>query len=370
MTMHKLRLTKPDGRALTLYARQPFDVPPSVPSPGGEPGREAHLRWHPLLREWVVYATHRQHRTFAPSGGDDPLAVTTDPARPTELPAGAWEAAVFENLFPALTHAAPAPPVEIVATQAARGACEVVVFTQDASTSLGALPLERVRLIVDVWADRTAELGRHADVSYVFPFENRGAEVGVTLHHPHGQIYAFPFVPPVAVRELGAQRSYLERTGRGLMADHLQAELEDGRRMVYAGEHAVAFVPVCARYPYEVWIAPRRAVALLPELGPDERLDLARALKTVLLKYDGLWGRPFPYLMVLHQGPTDGLPHPEAHVHLELYPAYRMPGRLKYAASTEMGAGFFSADATPEEKARELQAVSVSIEGAGDARRP
>jgi UDPglucose--hexose-1-phosphate uridylyltransferase len=360
--MHRQRLTKPDGRPLILYARAPFPEAARAPAPPIERGREAHLRWHPLLREWVVYATHRQNRTFLPGPDDDPLAVTTDPARPTELPPGPWEVAVFENLFPAFTELAPPPPgPTIVETRAARGVCEVVVFTQDAATSLGALPLERVRLIVDVWADRTEELGGRADVEYVFPFENRGAEVGVTLHHPHGQIYGYPFIPPVAARELAAQKAHRDRTGRGLLDAHIQAEVQDGRRLLYAGPDAVAFVPVCARYPYEVWIAPRRPAPLLTDLDAGERADLARALKTVLMKYDGLWQRPFPYLLVLHQAPTDGQDHPEAHVHVELYPPYRMPGRLKYAAATEMGAGVFSVDAYPEDKARELQDVRVDV---------
>src|SRR5690606_19145073 len=132
----------------------------------------------------------------------------TDPAVPTELPAGPWEAAVFENLFPTLSGRAGPPPPSIVETRPGHGACEVVVFTQDPSTSLGRLPLDRVALVLDVWADRCEELGRRDDVAYVFPFENRGVEVGVTLHHPHGQIYAYPFVPPVAARELEQQAAF------------------------------------------------------------------------------------------------------------------------------------------------------------------
>ena len=140
-----------------------------------------------------------------------------------------------------------------------------------------------------------------------FPFENRGVEVGVTLHHPHGQIYAYPFVPPIAARELFEQRRYFDAHGRGLLEDHLRAEERDGpQRFVYAGSDVVALVPVCARYPYEVWVAPRRGAPSLAALTQEERADFARALKTVLLKYDGLWKRPFPYIMVFHQAPTDG----------------------------------------------------------------
>ena len=132
--------------------------------------------------------------------------------------------------------------------------------------------------------------------------------------------------------------------------------------MLYEGAHAVAFVPVCARYPYEVWIAPIEPVENFIQLTSEQRADLARALKTVLLKYDGLWQKPFPYIMVVHQAPTDGAPYPEAHLHVEFYPAYRMPNRLKYLAGSEAGAGVFTADTLPEDKARELQAVEVNLD--------
>jgi len=252
------------------------------------------------------------------------------------------------------------PPDTIVETRPGVGSCEVVVFTQDPQASLGRLSVDRLELIVDVWADRYVQLGARDDVAYVFPFENRGVEVGVTLHHPHGQIYGYPFVPPVADRELSLQRAFLEQHGRGLIQDLLARELEDdGRRVLYRGEHVLALVPVCARYPYEVWIAPLRAASSLAALTPSERRDFACALKTVLLKYDGLWQKPFPYIMAFHQAPTDGQPHPEAHVHVEFYPAYRMPNRLKYLAGSESGAGVFTADTLPEDTAAQLRAVEV-----------
>jgi UDPglucose--hexose-1-phosphate uridylyltransferase len=236
-----------------------------------------------------------------------------------------------------------------------------VVFTQDDTASLGTLPLWHLDLIFQVWAHRTSELGASQNVAYVFPFENRGVEVGVTLHHPHGQIYAYPFVPPVAARELAQQRAYLAEHGRGLLEEHLRAELQDGARILYHGDRVIAFVPACARYPYEVWIVPLARVPTLADLDAATRGDYARALKTVLLKYDGLWDRSFPYIMAFHQAPTDGEPHPEAHLHTELYPAYRMRGRLKYLAGSEIGAGVFTADTLPEEKAAELQAIEVEI---------
>jgi UDPglucose--hexose-1-phosphate uridylyltransferase len=139
-------------------------------------------------------------------------------------------------------------------------------------------------------------------------------------------------------------------------------ELADGHRIVYDGAHATAFMPICARYPYEVWVAPRRAAASFVELTSDERVDLARALKTVVMKYDALWYKPFPYILAFHQAPTDGASHPEAHLHAEFYPAYRMPGRLKYLAGSEVGAGVFTADSEPEYMAEQLQAIAVDVD--------
>ena len=361
--MYKKVLAKPDGRQLLLYGRAPIPEGLVAPSPSSAPYQpNSHLRWHPLRAEWIAYAQHRQNRTFLPPPEYNPLAVTTDPSSPTEVPAGRWEVAVFENLFPTLVGTSHDAPEIEVPTRPGLGACEVVVFTQDPQASLGTLSLGHLELLAEVWADRYVELGSREDVQYVFEFENRGVEVGVTLGHPHGQIYAYPFVPPIPERELSQQADYLARHGRGLLQDLVAREAADGRRVLYAGEAVVAFIPVFARYSYEVWIAPRRPVPSIAAFDDAERSDFARALKTVLLKYDGLWSRPFPYIMSMHQAPTDGLAHPEAHFHVEFYPAYRMPGRLKYLAGSEMGAGVFTADTLPEEKAAELQAVRVEIE--------
>jgi UDPglucose--hexose-1-phosphate uridylyltransferase len=360
--MDKHVLTKPDGRRLILYADEAWTCGDTAPSPSSE-RREpnSHLRWHPLRGEWIAYASHRQDRTFLPPAEYDPLAVTTDPSQPTELPSGPWEVAVFENLFPTLVATAHDAPEVGVPTRPGVGACEVVVFTQDPSSSLGMLPLRRLDLVARVWADRYTELGERPDVDYVFEFENRGVEVGVTLGHPHGQIYAYPFVPPVPARELRQQAGHLAAHGRGLLEQIVEAELDDGRRVLYRGEHVAAFIPVFARYSYEVWIATRRAAPSIAAFTDAERADFVRALKTVLMKYDGLWSTRFPYIMVFHQAPTDGRPHPEAHFHVEFYPAYRMRGRLKYLAGSEMGAGVFTADTLPEDKAKELQAIQVTL---------
>ncbi|MBW4419949.1 MAG: galactose-1-phosphate uridylyltransferase [Myxacorys californica WJT36-NPBG1] len=355
-------LLKPDGRKITLYSRRPIAPGLHAPSPGNEPIQaNPHLRWHPLRGEWVAYASHRQGRTFMPPPEYNPLAPTTNPEFPTELPQGQYDVAVFENRFPSLTVQAHDPPHLIVDTLPATGACEVVVFTQDPTKSLSVLELDHLELLLQVWGDRTRILGSYPQIQYVLPFENKGVEVGVTLHHPHGQIYAYPFVPPVPARMLAQQQQHYQQHQRGLLQDLIEKEIADNQRILYCDEAAIAFVPVCARYPYEVWIAPIQPVATLNDLSDEQRRSLAKALKTVTLKYDGLWNRSFPYLMAWYQAPTDEQPHPEFHLHAEFYPPYRTADRLKYLAGTELAAGMFANDALPEEKAKELQAIAIEF---------
>ena len=361
--MYAVDLAKPDGRALTLYGRQPLTAGLRAPSPFVTPlAAKPHMRFHPLRNEWVTYAAYRQDRTFLPPPEYNPFAVTREGASDTELPDGNWDIAVFDNRFPAFDPASRDAPALSIPTRPATGKCEVVVFAQDAHGSLGALPLDHIRLLIDVWADRTARLAGFDDIAYVLPFENRGAEVGVTLHHPHGQIYAYPVVPPVPANMLAVAQRYFAAHGRGVLENLIHDEIESADRVLYAGPHAVAFVPVCARYPFEVWIAPHARVARFTDLDGEQIDDLARAMKTVLLKYDGLWSRPFPYLMAWYQAPTDGEPHPEFHLHAEFYPPYRTQNKLKYLAGTEIAGGLFAMDALPEDKARELRAVNVVID--------
>jgi len=315
-----------------------------------------------LRNEWVTYAAYRQDRTFLPPPEYNPFAVTHSTENLTEVPEGDWDIAVFDNRFPALDLSAQGAPELSVPSRPATGKCEVVVFTQDPSSSLSALPLDHIELLIEVWGVRTQILGGRTEIKYVLPFENRGAEVGVTLHHPHGQIYAYPVVPPVPERMQTAAVEHYAAHGTGVLQDLIRDEIRGGSRILYLGHHAVAFVPVCARYPYEVWIAPIEPVESFAHLSAVQRKDLARAMKTVLLKYDALWNRPFPYLMAWYQAPTDGQRHPESHLHAEFYPPYRTPTKLKYLAGTELAAGLFAMDVLPEDKARELQAVSVKLE--------
>jgi UDPglucose--hexose-1-phosphate uridylyltransferase len=257
-----------------------------------------------------------------------------------------------------------------VLTAPAQGICEVIVFTQDPDSSLGELPLDRVKLILEVLAERTKTLGETqtedgTKIHYVLPFENRGVEQGVTLHHPHGQLYAYSFVPPMPALFLNSMKKHWDQQTSaqkiGLLERMIADEIADGRRMLMNEKNAVAFIPVCARYPYETWIAPKRPVQFLHDLKPDELHDLALVLKTMLQKFDLLWEKPFPYLLTLYQAPLDGKAYPEAHLHFQILPPLRTRDRLKYLAGTELGAGVFVNDSLPEEKAAELRNISMQV---------
>ena len=322
------------------------------------------LRWNPLLGEWVATATQRQERTFLPPKDYCPLCPTLPGGFSTEVPEADYDIAVFENRFPSLRKDPENPTVansELYPVKPAQGICEVVLYSPNHKSSLAQEPVEQIYKLVRVWTDRFRALSLLDFVKYVFIFENKGEAIGVTLHHPHGQIYAYPVLPPVPARMQELATQHYAKCGRGILQDMIEDERRDGRRIVYEGTDALAFVPVCARYPYEVWVAPIRPVQDFTALSSTQRADLARALKTVLLKYDGLWQRPFPYLMAWYQAPTDGQAHPESHLQAQFFPPYRTRDRLKYLAGTEIAAGFFAMDALPEDKARELQQVEVTL---------
>ncbi|MDE2125372.1 MAG: galactose-1-phosphate uridylyltransferase [Armatimonadetes bacterium] len=318
------------------------------------------LRWHPLLQEWVITATHRQERTFLPPKDYDPLAPTAPGGVPTEIPAPDYEIVVFENRFPSLRESPPEPAVcgsVLAPVRPADGACEVICYTPDYDAEFATLPVTRIRELVEVWAHRFHELGNRPGVRYVYIFENKGKEIGVTLQHPHGQIYAYPFVPPTPARELASARDYFQQTGGDLLGDLLKQELEDGRRIVTQNEHFAAVVPFYARYPYELHITPTAPRSAITEFTPAERAALAAILKEATLRLNLLWNRSMPYIMLMHQRPTDGESTPWYRFHVEIYPPYRTPRKLKYLAGSEAGAGAFINDTLPETTAAELRAV-------------
>ncbi len=318
------------------------------------------LRWNPILEEWVATATHRQDRTYKPPEGFCPLCPTRDAGFPTEVPAADYQIVVFENKFPSFRRAPGAPVVAGTRLQPvapSRGICEVVLYTDDHNATFADLSVDRIANLVDVWADRTDELGELSYVDYVLIFENKGDCVGVTLHHPHGQIYAFPFIPPRVAKELESSSNYMAAEGRCIFCDLLKEELADGRRIVAQNRDFAAFVPFFARYPYEVHVMPKQHRTSLPELDRSERRSLARILSTTTRGYDKLFDFSFPYIMVVHQKPTDGLWYDHYHLHLEFYPPHRTAAKLKYLAGSESGAGVFINDTLPEETALEMRAA-------------
>jgi UDPglucose--hexose-1-phosphate uridylyltransferase len=349
-----------------------------APAPGpGTSSADSALRWDPLLGEWVVVAAQRQDRTFLPPPDQCPLDPSV-PGRLTEIPAGSYDVVVFENRFPSLRGARagatpPAPPApltgasppgqldgspasEIAPQRPGYGRCEVVCFTSDHTASFASLAPRRVRTVVEAWADRTAELSAMPGIEQVYCFENRGEDIGVTLHHPHGQIYAFPFVTP-RTRQMAAQaQAHRARTGRNLFGDLVAAEQAAGTRIVARNEEWTAFVPPAARWPYEVLIFPARRVPDLAALQEPARASFGNLYLEVLRRFDRLFGAPAPYIAAWHQAPvSDQAARREFGLHLQVLTVRRAPGKLKYLAGTESGMAVWVNDIVPETAARRLR---------------
>lgn len=330
------------------------------------------LRRDPLTGEWIPMAAHRMNRTFLPPADANPLA----PAKPGaayqdgEIPAQDYDVVVFENRFPSLlaVPGVPDAPVQrddepLWTVRPAAGRCEVICFSADSTASLSTVSPTRMRTIVEAWAQRTEALHALPGIEQVFVFENRGKEIGVTLHHPHGQIYAFPYLTPRTTSMLAQARAHRERTGRLLGRDVLDAELAHGERIVLESEHWVAYVPFAARWPVEVHLAPRRDVPDLPALTDAEREDLATTYLTLLQRLDRFFvgpdgeAIPLPYISGWHQAPVrEG--REDSRLHLQLFSVLRAPGKLKYLAGVESGMGAWISDTTPERIATRLQELA------------
>ena len=318
------------------------------------------LRWNPFLREWVITATHRQDRTFLPPRDYCPLCPTKPGSPPTEIDRPDFDIAVFENRFPSLRPVPEEPAVDGTALMPVRpsiGACEVVVYTARHDGTLADASVEHIERLIAVWAHRTVELGAAPHAEYVFVFENKGEAIGVTLNHPHGQIYAYPFIPPLIEREAAAAHAHQADHGSCLWCRAQADELADGRRVVAQNDNWVAGVPFAAHWPYELHLVPRRHVGWLHELRVDERRELAAMLQSVMRGYDRLFGFSLPYIMAIHQRPTGGEKHGDYHLHIEFSPPHRTESKLKYLAGSETAAGAFINDTLPEETAASLRAV-------------
>jgi len=329
-------------------------------------------RWHPLREEWVVVAAHRQDR---PWQGE---RATISPPPIPEYVEGCYfcprnervggarnpdytSVFVFDNDHPCVGAAAPQVldrPPGIYRNSPAAGIARVVCYTPKHNLTLAELPVALITDLLRTWRDQYNELGARPEIRHVLTFENKGDVVGVSNPHPHGQIYATNFVFKTIETEAAVSRRHLDDYGRPLLQDIIRSEQEDGRRILFENPSALVFLPYFARYAYECYVAPKATHASLATMTPEELQDLAAALKDLLVRYDNLWQMSFPYVLTLHQAPTDGGDHSGFHFHIECHPPLRKPNLLKYLAGPEIGGGNFLSDTLPEAKAAELRAVS------------
>lgn len=366
-SLRKTVTTLADGRRLIYYDESDAAPPRTDRDPRTLPPvtSQSQLRFDVLTGEWITIAAHRMDRTYLPPAGASPLAPSR-PGRPaTEIPAADYDVVVFENRFPSLSVRAadldlpqyldgePLWPMK-----PGIGCCEVVCFTSDPHASFATVGHRRARTVIDVWADRTAELSSLPGVAQVFCFENRGREIGVTLTHPHGQIYAYPYLPPRTEAVLRRARLHRAATGANLFADVLDAERRARRRVVVAGERWTAFVPAAARWPLEVHLMPHRDVADFTELCEDERDELATIYLDLLGRVDRFFDGvdETPYVAAWHQAPL-GAERELGRLHLQLFSVMRAPHRLKYLAGSESGMGAWINDTTPEDIAARFREV-------------
>lgn len=326
-------------------------------------GIMAELRWNPLESRYVMVAGHRQNRPqmpqdwcpFCPGSGRVPEKYTVF---------------LYPNDFPALSVPPAVPTVETLGPYTvtpARGRCEVILYSSDHNGSMATLDETHLRALFQLWKERYLEVGALPDVKYVLEFENRGELIGVTMPHPHGQLYGFPFIPPRMERELEASESHFRSTGRNLFADILNAECSDGRRIVFKRGVWTAFVPFCADFPFEIHVYPNLDVASLADVDNATGYDLLLTLRQINRLYDCLYDFPLPFMMAIHQNPTDGFDRRAwFRMHVKFYPLHRSRDKIKYCASCETDAFAHCNPTYPEEKAEDLrQALQRSDERFG-----
>jgi UDPglucose--hexose-1-phosphate uridylyltransferase len=275
-----------------------------------------------------------------------------------EIPETGWTVLSLPNRYPALVANPPLPDEEsgrLYYSEPSKGSCEVIIYTPQHNASLAKLSVEHLKLVIELWTQRFNDLGDKDYVKYVLIFENKGRMIGVTLDHPHGQIYAFPFIPPVIKTELSSSKQYWKLNKTCLFCRIIEKEKKDKRRLICENESFVCFLPFFARWPYGVHIYPKRHVQALTDLTAKEKERFALILKEVLTKFDNLFDMSFPYIMALHQKPTNDTAYPYYHLHMEFYPPHRDKKKIKYFGGVEMGAGTVTFDYSPERKAKELR---------------
>jgi len=313
------------------------------------------LRYNPLTDEWVMVSATRQSRPTIPKD-----VCPLCPGGP-ELP-DEYDLVTFENRFPALKREAPHVFDEssILRKRPSKGICEVVVYTMEHSASLPQMPLEQLHKLVKMWKDRTLSLSKYDFVRYIFIFENRGREVGATLDHPHGQIYAFPFIPKRIQAKIEALEKGFGESGRCVLCAVIEEEMRARKRIVSENNSFISIVPFYARFPYEVHVYPKRHVDTIFKFNEGEEKDFAAILKDVTSRYDLLFQQAFPYMMMFFQSPFNWRDVSHAfHFHVEFAPPKRDANRMKWMASVETGTWAFINPKLPEDAARELREVKL-----------
>lgn len=313
------------------------------------------LRWNPLLGTFTMVASNRQGRPNMPKDWC-PFCIGSD-----KVPAQ-YDVLVYPNDFPALSPTPPKPDLEstdLYPVEESYGKCEVILYSSDHNTTVPQLPVEHLAKLVNLWAERTAVIAKDPNVKYVFPFENRGEEVGVTMPHPHGQIYGYPFIPLKVKVELDNCRAYFEKNGTDLLGDMNLEELKFGKRMVAENDSFIVYLPFFTDYPYGIFIVHKELKGSLTQFTVKEKYDLASILKNATGALDTLFDKPFPYMMCIHQTPVNSDEYSDCDVyfrfHIEFYPPLRDANRIKFYASSEMGGWAAANTRAVEETAEELR---------------
>lgn len=311
------------------------------------------LRWNPILKRWNIISDARQDRPVLPEDSC-PLCPGV-----LEVPQEDYYIVSFENRFPSLEREPETPNVEgdsFYKVRKNRGVCEVLLYSSDHDASPADLSLERFEDLIRVWRDRFEKLSEEDFIDYVYIFENRGREIGVSLDHPHGQIYAFPFIPPLARRSIKSAESHYKKKEECIFCRVLTKEREFEERIIWDDDYFMAFVPFYARFPYEVHLYPKRHFPTIKALKDRELSSLASGIKTVLNKYRNLFPiDDFPYITSFHQAPVDGNDYSYYHFHLEFYSLQRGEDKIKYRAGVETGTNAFISSLSPEKMAKNLK---------------
>jgi UDPglucose--hexose-1-phosphate uridylyltransferase len=312
----------------------------------------AELRKHPLTNDWIMIASHRQNRPqmpkdycpFCPGSGKVP---------------DQFDVYKYDNDFPALRQDPPVPDdvaTDFFETAPCYGKCEVILYSPEHTVTLPELPTEHITKLVNLWAERYEELSKDENIKYVFIFENRGEAVGVTMPHPHGQIYGYSFVPKKLELELENAAKHKAEKGTCLFCDWLKAEQDAGSRIIFQNEHFTVFLPFFSEYPYGAYIMSNRHCSNITQFTAEERESLAETLRRTTGMLDSLFGYKFPYMMCMYNEPVNGENvSDQYHFHIAFYPPMRSADKIKFNASSETGAWAHCNPTCPEDTAEELR---------------